>query len=127
MRWNDKGASLLEIIVAITVFGIGLVVAMRTLPESSVKTTRGRNLSIAVNLAQEGIEELMGRTFTDADLAPGAHDDPDNPLRSHFIRQWTVADATPVAGMKLITVSVAFPTAGADSVATLRTFKSTRQ
>jgi type II secretory pathway pseudopilin PulG len=132
MRWNalrcnERGASLLEIVVAITVFGIGLVIAMRTLPESSAKTTRGRNLSIAVNLAQEGIEDLMGRTFFDADLAPGNHSDPNNPLRGHFNRQWTVADATPVAGMKIITVSVDFPTAGADSVATLRTFKSIRQ
>ena len=127
MRLNDKGTSLLEIIVALTVFAVGLVIAMRTLPESSAKTTRGRNLSIAVNLAQEGIEELMGRPFNDADLTAGNHDDPDNPLRGHFNRQWTVTDATPVTGMKLIEVSVEFPTAGADSVATLRTFKSLRQ
>ena len=127
MPWNEKGASLLEIVVAITVFGIGLVVAMRTLPESSAKTTRGRNLSIAVNLAQEGIEDLMGRTFSDADLAAGDHADPNNPIRGHFNRVWTVADATPVSGMKMITVSVEFPTAGADSVATLRTFKTLRQ
>ena len=132
MRWNNwfknnSGVSLLEIMVALSIFGIGLVVAVRALPESSAKTTRGRNLSIAVNLAQEGIEELMGRTYKHADLAAGDHNDPDNPLRGHFTRQWTITDDTPVVGMKMISVSVAFPTSGADSVATLRTFTSSRQ
>jgi len=133
MRWrfdeirNERGVSLLEIMVALVIFSIGLVVAVRTLPESNAKTTQSRNRSIAVNLAQEGIETLMGRPFNHADLAAGNHDDPDNPIRNHFTRNWVVADATPVVGMKLISVSVSFPTSGEDSVATLRTFKSTRQ
>jgi prepilin-type N-terminal cleavage/methylation domain-containing protein len=133
MRWrfdeirNERGVSLLEIMVALVIFSIGLVVAVRTLPESNAKTTQSRNRSIAVNLAQEGIEQLMGRPFNHADLAAGNHADPDNPIRNHFARNWVVADATPVAGMKLISVSVSFPTSGEDSVATLRTFKSTRQ
>jgi prepilin-type N-terminal cleavage/methylation domain-containing protein len=124
---NERGATLLEIMVALVVFGIGLVIAMRTIPESTAKTSRSRNLTIAVNLAQEGIEELMGEPFNAADLTAGTHADPDNPLRGHFDRSWTVTDATPVAGMKLISVSVSFPTASADSVAMLRTFKSSRQ
>jgi type IV pilus assembly protein PilV len=124
---NERGVTLLEIMVALVIFGIGLVVAVRTIPESTAKTSRSRNLTIAVNLAQEGIEELMGRPFNDADLTAGTHADPDNPLRGHFDRNWTVSDATPVTGMKSISVSVTFPTASADSVATLRTFKSSRQ
>ncbi|HEU4928440.1 MAG TPA: prepilin-type N-terminal cleavage/methylation domain-containing protein [Candidatus Krumholzibacteria bacterium] len=133
MRWrfdemrNERGVSLLEIMVALVIFGIGLVVAVRTLPESNAKTTQSRNRSIAVNLAQEGIEELMGRPFNNADLTAGVHVDPENPIRNHFARQWEVTDATPVAGMKMISVSVSFPTAGVDSVATLRTFKTMRQ
>ena len=134
MRWkldviqNERGVSLLEIMVALVIFGIGLVVAVRTLPESNAKTTQSRNRSIAVNLAQEGIEELMGRPFNHADLAAGTHDDPDNPVRNHFERQWVITDNTPVVGMKQISVSVEFPAMGGiDSTATLRTFKSTRQ
>ncbi len=133
MRWrfdevrNEHGVSLLEIMVALAIFGIGLVIAVRTLPESNAKTTRSRNLSIAVNLAQEGIEELMGRPFNHADLTAGAHNDPDNPIRNHFTRQWEITDATPVAGMKMISVSVTFPASGTDSLATLRTFKTMRQ
>jgi len=124
---NQRGASVLEIMVALVILGVGLVAAMRTLPESSAKTTRSRNKSIALNLAQEKIEDLMGRSYAHADLAAGNHDDPDNPVRNNFNRAWTVADDTPVNGMKMISVSVTFGTSSADSSATLRTFMSSRQ
>ena len=124
---NQRGASLVEIMVALVIFGIGLVAAVRVLPESNAKTTRSRNKSIAVNFAQEKIEQLMAESFKAADLDPGTHDDPDNPIDGHYNRTWIVADDTPVTGMKMISVSVNFPTSSADSVATLRTYKSSRQ
>lgn len=128
MKWRDeRGSSLVEIMVALLIFGIGLVAAVRVLPESSAKTTRSRNKTIAVNIAQAKIEELMASGFESADLAPGDHDDPNNPVRNHFNRSWSIIDNTPVEGMKSISVSVTFPTSGADSVATLRTFKTSRQ
>lgn len=127
MMRNEKGSSVVEIMVALVVLGIGLVSAMRVLPESSTKTTRSRNKTTAVNIAQEKIEELMGRPYADADLAAGNHDDADNPIRGRYVRTWTISDNTPVSGMKMISVSVTFPTSSADSVATLRTLKSTRQ
>ena len=128
MTWrNEKGASVVEIMVAMLIFGIGLVAAIRVLPESSAKTTRSRNKTIAVNIAQEKVEDLMASGYQAADLAAGDHDDPDNPIRNHYLRTWTVTDDTPVVGMKMISVSVTFPTASADSVATLRTYKTSRQ
>jgi Tfp pilus assembly protein PilV len=127
MLRNQRGASVVEIMVALILLGVGLVAAMRTLPESNAKTTRSRNKTKAVNIAQEKIEQLMGLPFNAADLAPGAHADPGNPVDGHYNRTWNVADDTPVAGMKDISVSVRFPTSSADSVATLRTFKTSRQ
>jgi Tfp pilus assembly protein PilV len=128
MMWrNEKGASVVEIMVALLIFGIGLVAAVRVLPESSAKTTRSRNKTIAVNIAQEKVEELMAAGYQDADLSAGNHDDPDNPIRNQYIRSWTVTDDTPVTGMKLVSVSVTFQTSAADSVATLRTYKTSRQ
>lgn len=128
MMWqNEKGASVVEIMVALLIFGIGLVAAIRVLPESSAKTTRSRNKTIAVNVAQEKIEELMAAGYQHADLTAGNHDDPNNPISNSYNRTWTVTDDTPVIGMKLISVSVTFPTASKDSVATLRTYKSSRQ
>jgi len=124
---NEKGASVVEIMVALVIFGVGLVAAARMLPESSAKTTRSRNKTIAVNIAQEKIEELMASGFQHADLTAGDHADPANPINLHYLRSWTVTDDTPVVDMKMISVSVTFPTSGADSVATLRTYKTSRQ
>ncbi|HEX5132352.1 MAG TPA: hypothetical protein VFX92_07685 [Candidatus Krumholzibacteria bacterium] len=127
MLRNERGASVVEIMVALILLGVGMVAAMRTLPESNAKTTRSRNKTTAVNIAQEKIEELMGKPFSDAELAAGDHNDPDNPVNNHYNRTWTISDNTPVDGMKSISVSVSFPTSSADSVATLRTLKTSRQ
>jgi prepilin-type N-terminal cleavage/methylation domain-containing protein len=127
MLKSEKGVSLVEIMVALAIFGIGVVAAIRTLPESNAKTTRGRNVTISVNLAQEKLEELMGLSFSDADLDPGTHSDPGNPLRGVYNRSWVVTDATPIDEMKMVSVSVSYETASADSVKTLRTYISSRQ
>ena len=124
---NEKGASVVEIMVALVIFGIGLVAAARMLPEGNAKTTRSRNKTIAVNMAQEKIEELMAAGYQDADLTAGDHDDVNNPINNHYIRTWSITDDTPVVDMKMISVSVTFPTSSADSVATLRTYKTSRQ
>jgi len=113
--------------VALLIFGIGLVAAFRMLPQSSATTTQSRNRTTAVNLAQEKIEELMADGFENADLTAGDHADATNPISNHFNRAWSVTDDTPVADMKSISVSVTFPTSGADSSVTLRTFKTSRQ
>jgi prepilin-type N-terminal cleavage/methylation domain-containing protein len=128
MNWrNQKGASVVEIMVALVIFGIGVVAAARMLPQSSAHTTRSRNRTIAVNMAQEKVEELMADGYKDADLTAGDHDDPGNPLSIHYSRSWSITDNTPVTGMKAISVTVTFPSSGADSATTLRTYKSSRQ
>jgi len=127
MLTNQKGSSLVEIMVALVIFGIGLSMAIRSLPEGNAKTTRSRNMSIAVNLAQEKLEDLMALPYNDAELSAGNHTDADNPLSGHFNRSWSVVDDTPLDGMKDVSVSVTFPTASSDSVRTLRTFITSRQ
>jgi type IV pilus assembly protein PilV len=119
---SQRGASLVEIMVALVIFAVGITMAIRNLPEGNAKTTRSRNMSIAVNLAQEKMEDLLAQPYSDADLSGGTHTDLDNPLRGHFTRTWTVTDNNPVPDMKFVSVSVSFPTASADSVRTLRTY-----
>jgi hypothetical protein len=69
----------------------------------------------------------MADGYESADLTAGTHDDAGNPISNHFNRAWSVTDDTPVTDMKSISVSVTFPTSGADSSVTLRTYKSSRQ
>jgi len=127
MLKKESGMGLIEILIALVLFGMGISLAMRTLPESNVAMTRGRNITTATNLAQEKMEQLMAVPFSDGDLAAGAHADPVNPIERHFTRDWTVTDDTPIQGMKTVAVSVSFETASSDSTVTLTTFVTSRR
>lgn len=127
MLKSQRGITLIEIMVAMVLFGIGLSMALRTLPDSNVVTTKARNITKATNLAQEQIEHLMGIDYGNADLNAGTHTDADNPLDNHFTRSWVVADDNPVADMKRIDVTVSFQTAAKDSTVTLSTYLTSRR
>ncbi len=127
MLKSQSGVGLIEIIVAMVIFGIGISAAMRTLPDSNKATTRARNLSVATNLAQERIESLMGTPLTSADLSAGNHVDPRNPLERHFTRTWTVRDNVPLTGMKRVDVSVVYEGGGEDRTVTLTTYLTSRR
>lgn len=124
---TNKGVGLIEILIALVLFGVGISLAMRTLPDSNVAMTRGRNLTTATNLAQEKIEELFAVPFSNAALTAGTHADTENPINRHYTRTWTVQDNTPVQGMKTVAVSVSFETANSDSTATVTTFITSRR
>lgn len=123
----QRGASLLEILVALMLFGAGITLAMRTLPESTTATSRGRNVTKATNLAIEKLEELMSLEYSDADLSTGTHNDPKNPIDEHFRRRWEVQGDVPVVDMKRVDVTVTFDTGSADSTATVGTYITSRR
>jgi prepilin-type N-terminal cleavage/methylation domain-containing protein len=124
---SQRGIGLIEIMVAMVIFGVGISFALRTLPESNVIVTRGRNITKATNIAQEKIEELMSVPFSAADLNAGTHTDPDNPIDRHFTRSWSVADNVPLQGMKIVDVTVIYETANKDNSVTVSTFITSRR
>ncbi len=127
MLQSQKGIGLVEIIIAILIFAIGISAAIRTLPESNTATTRSRNLTIATNLAQEKIEELMGAPISDAQLNAGSHTDPHNPLERIFTRTWNVADNVPLMDMKRVAVTVSYTSGSDDNSVTLTTYLTSRR
>ena len=118
---------MIEIIIAMLIFGIGISAAIRTLPLSNRAASRARNLTKPTNLAQEKIEELMSIPFTSADLSMGGHVDPDNPLDRIFTRAWNVTDNVPVSDMKKIDVTVSYDTDNPDNSVTLTTYITSRR
>jgi len=127
MLKSEKGVGLIEIMIALVLFGMGISLALRTLPESNVIMTRGRNITIATNLAQEKMEELMAAPYSDTELAAGTHNDTDNPIDRHFTRSWAVTDDTPLQSMKTVAVTVSFETASSDSSVTIRSYITSRR
>jgi type II secretory pathway pseudopilin PulG len=112
--------------VALVILGIGISMAMRTLPDSNRVTTKARNVTNATNLVQQKLEQLSSLPFDDPFLTNGAHNDPANPIDSHYRRTWTVTDNYPVEGMKQVNVTVKFPTQSADSIVTISSIISSR-
>jgi Tfp pilus assembly protein PilV len=127
MLQSEKGIGLIEVIIAMLIFAVGIMAAIRTLPDSNTATTRARNLTHATNLAQEKIEELMALPYFSADLSAGNHNDPQNPLEFHYTRTWNVTDDTPIAGMKNVTVTVTYESANKDNSVTLNTYLTSRR
>lgn len=127
MLQSQKGIGLVEIIIAILIFGIGITAAIRTLPESNKATTRSRNLTVSTNLAQQKIEELMGTPINDAQLSAGNHADPLNPLERIFTRTWSVTDNVPLTDMKQVTVTVSYTSGSNDNSVTLTTYLTSRR
>jgi Tfp pilus assembly protein PilV len=124
---SQKGVGLVEILIALIIFAFGISVAMRMLPNSNMATTRGRNITKATNLAQQKVEQLMDISYSAADLSSGTHMDIGNPIDNHFTRSWTVADDSPIKGMKSVTVTVSFSAANPDSSVTLATLITSRR
>jgi len=127
MMKSEKGIGLIEIIIAMLIFAIGITAAIRTLPVSNVATTRARNLTMSTNLAQQKIEELMGAPFNDAELTAGAHNDQNNPIERIYTRTWTVTDNDPIVDMKTVTVTVTYLSGNNDNSVTLSTYMTSRR
>jgi len=127
MLKSEKGIGLIEIVIAMLIFAIGITAAIRTLPVSNAATTRARNLTMATNLAQQKIEELMGVPFNNADLTAGTHNDQDNPIERIYTRTWNITDNEPVADMKTIIVTVTYLSGSNDNSVTLSTYLTSRR
>ena len=124
---SEKGIGLVEIIIAMLIFAVGITAAIRTLPVSNRSTTRARNLTTATNLAQQKIEELMGVPYNDAQLGAGTYNDADNPIERISTRTWTVTDNDPIQDMKTVTVNVTYLSGSKDNTVTLSTYITSRR
>jgi type II secretory pathway pseudopilin PulG len=116
------GFTIVEALVALTIFGIGTILLMQLAPRAVQYATRARVLSQANALAQAKVEELRALPQLHADLNAGAHQDPENPIDGTFTRTWDVTENDPIEGMRRVEVRVQIPTASSDSVATLVTY-----
>jgi hypothetical protein len=95
--------------VVCVIMGIAFLGLVGIFPLGMQNINESRMRTVATDLAQEKMEELLDLNPTDADLNAGTHTDPANPVRSTFNRFWTVADNDPVVDMKRIEVRVTYP------------------
>lgn len=121
LREDSGGFTLVEMMIALLVFGVGVVAMAQVLPQGIEMRDRGRRMSVATSLAREQIELLRSARVNSPDLAAGTHQDPANPVDGAYRRSWVVQENTPLPGMRRIEVTVSFMTSGPDSVAQVTT------
>jgi Tfp pilus assembly protein PilV len=95
----------MEVIVALSVFSIGLLGLAAMLPLLKTDLTHSDQRTRAVILAEETTEWLRGLAYEDSSLAAGEHNDANFGV-DHYERNWRVSDDDPIAGVKRVAVSV---------------------
>jgi len=101
---QEKGFSLIEVLVAITIFAVGLL-AVASMQLTSVKGNfSARNVTEAITLGQTKAEELYTLPYNHADLTAGVH----NQTLGYYNYQWTVVDNDALNNTKTITLDIQY-------------------
>jgi type IV pilus assembly protein PilV len=121
---RQSGFTLIEVLIAIAILTIGLLAVAKMQISAIQGNYFSGNTSVALSLAEDKMEDLLGRTYTDADLADTqAGNDADLSslvTKDHeelninaggtaggiYHRIWNVADNTPITDTKTITLIV---------------------
>ena len=106
-RHNEAGFTLIEIMFAIVVFGIGVMALMACVPMASKRIMSSGAQTRASSLAAEAAEHLLTVPYGNSLITTGTHDDAANPHDGLYYTRWVVEDDTPITSCKRITVTVA--------------------
>ena len=110
---KENGFTLLEVIVSIAILTFGLL----AVASMQVRAIRGNDLASRITEAsgwgQEKVEELLGLSYTDADLADlGATQHIEQNHPAGYTITWDVTANNPVNNVKLIVVTVTWQDKG---------------
>ncbi len=112
MGLNNKGFSLIEVMVTVVVVGVAILANMSLSSQISQNLGRDQNIAIATELSANFMEDLMIRNSSDAMLTPGTHtqdfDRDQMPVNSGglFTVTWVITLDTPMVSVMQIDATV---------------------
>jgi prepilin-type N-terminal cleavage/methylation domain-containing protein len=109
MFLNEKAMTLIELLIVCVIISVAFLGLAGLFPVGMQNLNQSKMRTIATDLGQEKLEELLKLRSTDASLDAGNYTDPNNPVRTTFNRYWTITDDFPVDKMKKIEVRVTYP------------------
>jgi len=111
-RNNQKGFTLIEILVASVILTIGVAMIGTVITSVVKKNFLSLRHTQAVILAQNKIEELMNEGYNSTDMVDGYYENSLNPVNETgdtsgvFTQLWDIEDVNPIEKAKLITSTV---------------------
>ncbi|MFN2433178.1 MAG: prepilin-type N-terminal cleavage/methylation domain-containing protein [Gemmatimonadota bacterium] len=118
----SRGFTLVEIMVAILLVGVGLMGLAAISTTVSRANAQSGTLTAATGLAQERVERF--RTDAFASIANGSDTRDLDGVR--YTRTWTVTNDVPAVGLKTIVVTVSWTSRGQTRSTSLRTIRGAR-
>jgi prepilin-type N-terminal cleavage/methylation domain-containing protein len=104
---GNAGFTLIEIMVALIVVGIGALTVGSLFPRATKDIGASERTTRASEYLQEGMERLTSLSYNDPLLLPAVpHSDSHNPLPGGCERDWTVYADRPIPNCKTIAMDV---------------------
>ena len=121
---GEKGFTLLEVIVAISILTFGLL-AVASMQMTAIRGNyNASNITEATTVAQDRLENLMGLLYSDPLLDPGnGLSDPAPPSPSGYTVTYDVLNNDPMTNTRLITVTVQWQDKGVQKQSVLTCVK----
>lgn len=114
---NERGISLVELMIALVVLSLGVLALGRAFPAGSRGQLQDRMTTTASYYAQEKIEELQGVSWADARMSDGAHAAETLGANGTWSRGYTLTTmAVPLDNLKKIVVTVSWTYQGSRAV-----------
>ena len=116
----DRGFTLIEMMIALVIISIGVLAVAQMFPTGSRAQVRDHLLTSANNYAQERIEDLSTRQWSDTALSVGRHPSATGTLSLGPNGEWHLCYdvsqmAAPLNNLKKVAVTVSYQGAGMDS------------
>ena len=115
---RSKGFSLVEVMVAITFLGVGLLAIAQLIPMGLATISQARVRTNAVQAAQQRLDELRAEDFSSAALTPGVYTE----TVGNYTLQWTITDNDPVSGSKRVNMVASWQNLTGTKTARLTTY-----
>jgi prepilin-type N-terminal cleavage/methylation domain-containing protein len=127
---SQRGVTLVELLITLVLLSVGLLALSQLFPAGTRTQERDRLLTASAQYAQEKVEQLQGRVWSDSVLTLGRHPAGTavEPLEGGRIERWYMVEsmAAPLDNLKKVTVTVSYRGAGSPA-RTVRTVTYVRR
>jgi len=124
LKNDQSGYTLIEILIAITIFAIGML-AVANMQILGIKgNATARVVTGASAWASDRIERIISLPYDHADLAPGGHPAITPDPQGRYTLSWQVTENTPINNVKMIAVTIAWQDRGSNRSLTYNYYKA---